>query len=265
MAGIDFPAGSPGATYYWEGNDTTYSWIVSGSSGYWTVLSPGSVGAANGAEVTAGTDSVKYVTSKAIDDSQVFKEIFVKANTGIAHALQKGDAITLSSSGNYGLSVTRSGDGWNVSQIAGSSSQYGGVRLSDSVTSGLSVDGKYAATPKAVRSAYDLAATKAKLNGAALSGTRQWTITGEQSGGKQLQLMSGSYSWPSGNGVGHTLTFPIAFAEACLHFGATPNYSVGSTATLLESSLSRTSFTGRLNAHNNFSTPNQIRWFAIGY
>ena len=62
---INFP-NSPivGNTYDYNGVRYTYQ-----ANGYWAVTTPGTVGIASGAEVIVGTDDAKYVTPKAMEDS----------------------------------------------------------------------------------------------------------------------------------------------------------------------------------------------------
>ena len=62
---INFPNNpSTGNTYDFNGVRYTYQ-----ADGYWAVTTPGTVGVASGAEVITGTDNAKYVTPKAMEDS----------------------------------------------------------------------------------------------------------------------------------------------------------------------------------------------------
>ena len=71
---IDFPDNpSHGTGYPYQGVNYTFQLIAPDLIGYWAVLSPGSYGPANGIDVDTGTDSVKYVTSIAMEDSSYIK------------------------------------------------------------------------------------------------------------------------------------------------------------------------------------------------
>ena len=65
---INFP-NSPveGTTYTYQG--IAYVYKIVGGAGYWQANSPGNYGPAIGADVIAGTDTFKFVTPKAMEDS----------------------------------------------------------------------------------------------------------------------------------------------------------------------------------------------------
>ena len=71
---IDFPtAPSNGQSYTYLG--IKYVYVDQGAGiGYWAVNSPGTYGVATGAEVDTGTDDVKYISPKALEDSTYVKE-----------------------------------------------------------------------------------------------------------------------------------------------------------------------------------------------
>jgi len=74
MATINFPT-SPanGATYDFQG--VRYTWVQTGGTGFWKVVTPGTFGAATAAEINTGTDTTKYVTPQALADSKQVTEL----------------------------------------------------------------------------------------------------------------------------------------------------------------------------------------------
>ena len=76
---INFPNNpSTGNTYDYNGVRYTYQ-----AGGYWAITTPGTVGVASGAEVIAGTDNVKYVTPKAMEDSDYWNARNQGAGSGL--------------------------------------------------------------------------------------------------------------------------------------------------------------------------------------
>jgi len=78
MANIDFPSSPLNGNTYTFGS-VTYTYVVSGASGYWAVLTGGTTGQATGAEVNTGTDNIKYMTPLSIENSEYVKEADAKA------------------------------------------------------------------------------------------------------------------------------------------------------------------------------------------
>jgi hypothetical protein len=74
MATINFPT-SPanGATYDYQG--IRYTWVETGGTGFWKVVTPGTFGAATATEINTGTDTGKYVTPQALADSKQVTEL----------------------------------------------------------------------------------------------------------------------------------------------------------------------------------------------
>ena len=66
---INFP-NSPvnGSTYEHAG--IRYTYVVTGATGYWKVLTPGTTGTATSAEIDAGTDGVKYIAPASLEGSK---------------------------------------------------------------------------------------------------------------------------------------------------------------------------------------------------
>lgn len=75
---INFP-NTPidGNTYDYGGIRYTYA-DTGGGTGYWRVTTPGTAGIASAAEISAGADLVKYLTSKGFADSQYPTDIASK-------------------------------------------------------------------------------------------------------------------------------------------------------------------------------------------
>lgn len=69
---IDFP-NSPvnGTTYNYLGVQYTYNGTV--SPGFWYIATPGNTAPATGAEVDAGTNEIKFLSPKSIEDSSYIK------------------------------------------------------------------------------------------------------------------------------------------------------------------------------------------------
>jgi len=73
---IDFPSGPTAGVTTYTYLGVTYLYAV---GEYWTVTTPGSVGVATGVEIDSGTDNVKYLTPKGIEDSSYAKEAYTDA------------------------------------------------------------------------------------------------------------------------------------------------------------------------------------------
>lgn len=88
---INFP-NSPvqGNTYDYLGIRYTYQ-DAGGGLGHWAILTPGTVGIATGAEIDAGADAIKYVTSKGMEDSDYAKSTSPSL-TGTPTAPTPGDS-----------------------------------------------------------------------------------------------------------------------------------------------------------------------------
>ena len=100
---INFPnSPSVGNTYDYGGVRYTYQ-----ASGYWAVTTPGTVGIASGAEVIAGIDDAKYVTPKAMEDSDFWSARNQGAGSGL-------DADTLDGIESTSFSLVSSFEGFGT-------------------------------------------------------------------------------------------------------------------------------------------------------
>ncbi len=81
---IDFPSNpSNGSTY--EYNSVLYTFKSSGSDGYWAVVGVGNYGIASSTDIDEGTNDVKYITPKGLEDSSYRTQL--DANTAAIQAL----------------------------------------------------------------------------------------------------------------------------------------------------------------------------------
>ena len=219
MADINFP-NNPihGQDFYFAGNDVTYTYILDGANGFWTALAPGSYGPAVGLDVDEGTDTFKFVTSKAIEDSGVFKAISIRANNGAASNVLNDQDLTLENGA--GITVSKKTTGWKSDLNTADGSNLGGIVLKDTTDTSWNEDAGFAATPKSVKDVSNSLTLKCKLSGSGLNGRNaEWDFSGQFTG-IPLQIKMGVTTWVDGSGDGlgglQEIVFDTDFNTSCL-------------------------------------------------
>tara|TARA_R110000851_G_scaffold47459_1_gene115242 strand:- start:677 stop:1342 length:666 start_codon:yes stop_codon:yes gene_type:complete len=107
---INFPT-TPvnGSTYDYEGIRYTFTNPNVAFEGYWRVTTPGSVGIATSAEISAGVDIVKYITPEGLNGSQYVREDEASGETRLNYSGSerlKTDSAGVEVTGNFVLPGT---------------------------------------------------------------------------------------------------------------------------------------------------------------
>ncbi len=97
-----------GSTYSFNGVKYTYK--VSGSEGYWTVVGVGTYGVATASDINIGTDNVKYITAAGLEGSN-YKNYTADLDAIIASIPTNNNQLT------NGAGYYKSGSDLNVSTI----------------------------------------------------------------------------------------------------------------------------------------------------
>lgn len=264
---IDFP-NSPieGSTYDFGGTRYTFT-LIGGAPGYWLVSEPGLAGPASTAEIDTGTDAFKYLTPDAMEDSKYMDKFVLQANGAAGLDIGRGENINFNTSlagSAGGLNVARVGDTIQLGTVAATTGVKGVVQLNSAVDSESEI---LAATPKAVKQAYDLALVKANLSEAGTSTNKKFTFS--DLSGANLQFIAGRDTISGSNKTNQTFNFAESgFDTRC--YGVFVNVaelmgSQGTGNTALNcASFTQTTFKVERMTHNNSSVLIDFTYIAIG-
>lgn len=130
---INFPSSPTNGQTYDYGNVRYTFTNTGGAPGYWKIIEPGLGGPASVADINAGTESGKWIAPDALTGSNFMKDFDLSANGGAASKVTKNAGLNVTSGGEGGVTIARSGNDIVVNTRQASNVAKGVARLSTSV------------------------------------------------------------------------------------------------------------------------------------